>query len=160
MSVSILIRVYLLPFHFHFLVNYNLTGLTLKNLNGKTTSHSQRKRGVVWILRCKTNLVSWLADSCCGGRRPADPAIETIISKLVEAAGLLDTLIVLFVREGKRGGGGRVEMEPQSTYIHRAPQCMSPRRNWDSPNPSPASECALPPPGPKGGGDKELYLYT
>ncbi len=27
---------------------------------------------------------------------------------------------------------------------------MSPRRNWDSPNPSPASECA-PPPGPKGG---------
>ncbi len=30
---------------------------------------------------------------------------------------------------------------------------MSPRRNWDSPNPSPASECALPPPPkPKGGG--------
>ncbi len=28
---------------------------------------------------------------------------------------------------------------------------MSPRRNWDSPNPSPASECA-PPPGLKGGG--------
>jgi hypothetical protein len=28
---------------------------------------------------------------------------------------------------------------------------MSPRRNWDSPNPSPASECALPP-GQKGGG--------
>ncbi len=28
---------------------------------------------------------------------------------------------------------------------------MYPRRNWDSPNPSPASECALPP-GPKGGG--------
>ncbi len=23
---------------------------------------------------------------------------------------------------------------------------MSPHRNWDSPNPSPASECALPPP--------------
>jgi hypothetical protein len=36
--------------------------------------------------------------------------------------------------------------------IYRAPQCMSPRRNWDSPKPSPASECALPPPGPKGGG--------
>ncbi len=35
--------------------------------------------------------------------------------------------------------------------IYRAPQCMSPRRKWDSPNPSPASECALPP-GPKGGG--------
>ncbi len=28
---------------------------------------------------------------------------------------------------------------------------MSPRRNWDSPNPSPANECALPP-VPKGGG--------
>ncbi len=28
---------------------------------------------------------------------------------------------------------------------------MSLRRNWDSPNPSPASECALPP-GPKGVG--------
>ncbi len=27
---------------------------------------------------------------------------------------------------------------------------MSPRRNWDSPNPSPASECTLLPPGPKG----------
>ncbi len=40
---------------------------------------------------------------------------------------------------------------PQSTYIYRAPQCMSPRRNWDSPNPFAASECALPP-GPKGGG--------
>jgi hypothetical protein len=25
---------------------------------------------------------------------------------------------------------------------------MSPHRNWDSPNPSPASECALPPPPP------------
>ena len=29
---------------------------------------------------------------------------------------------------------------------------MSPRRNWDSPNPSPASECALPP-RTKGGGE-------
>ncbi len=28
---------------------------------------------------------------------------------------------------------------------------MSPRRNWDSPTPLTASECALPP-GPKGGG--------
>ncbi len=33
----------------------------------------------------------------------ADPAIETIISKLVEATGLLDTLIVLFVRDGREG---------------------------------------------------------
>ncbi len=40
---------------------------------------------------------------------------------------------------------------PQSTYIYRAPQCMSPRRNWDSPTPLAAGECSLPP-GPKGGG--------
>jgi hypothetical protein len=40
--------------------------------------------------------------------------------------------------------------EPQSTYIHRVTQCMSPRRNWDSPTPSLASEGA-PPPGTKGG---------
>jgi hypothetical protein len=48
------------------------------------------------------------------------------------------------VQKGKAG-------KAQSTYIYRAPQCMSPRRNWDSPNPFAASECALPP-GPKGGG--------
>jgi hypothetical protein len=36
-------------------------------------------------------------------------------------------------------------------YTECLPQCMSPRRNWDSPNPSFASECA-PPPGSKGGG--------
>ncbi len=42
-------------------------------------------------------------------------------------------------------------MPPQSTYIYRAPQCMSPRWNWDSPTPLASSECALPP-GPKGGG--------
>ncbi len=29
-------------------------------------------------------------------------------------------------------------------YIPRVPQCLSPRRNWDSPNLSPASECAPP----------------
>jgi hypothetical protein len=40
--------------------------------------------------------------------------------------------------------------KPQSTYIYRVPQCMSPRRNWDSPTPSLASECA-PPPQAKGG---------
>jgi hypothetical protein len=40
---------------------------------------------------------------------------------------------------------------PQSTYIYRAPQCMSPRWNWDSPTPLAASEYALPP-GAKGGG--------
>jgi hypothetical protein len=42
-------------------------------------------------------------------------------------------------------------LAPQSTYIYRAPQCMSPRWNWDSPTPLAASECAHPP-GPKGGG--------
>ncbi len=36
-------------------------------------------------------------------------------------------------------------------YIQSTAQCMSPRRNWGSPNPSPASECA-PPPQPKGKG--------
>jgi hypothetical protein len=34
--------------------------------------------------------------------------------------------------------------------MYRVPQCMSPRRNWDPPTPSPASQCA-PPPEPKGG---------
>ncbi len=38
----------------------------------------------------------------------------------------------------------------QSTYIYRV-QCMSPRRNWDSPTPYLASECT-PPPGAKTGG--------
>ncbi len=32
----------------------------------------------------------------------------------------------------------------QSTYIPRVPQCLSPRPNWDSPTPSPASDCASP----------------
>ncbi len=39
---------------------------------------------------------------------------------------------------------------PQSAYINRVPQCMSLRRNWDSPNPSLASECA-PSPGTRRG---------
>jgi hypothetical protein len=43
--------------------------------------------------------------------------------------------------------------EEQSTYIQRVPQCMSPRRNWDSPNPSLASECA-PPPRIRGAGEE------
>jgi hypothetical protein len=34
---------------------------------------------------------------------------------------------------------------------------MSPRRNWDTPNPCPASECALPP-GPKGEGHTRLLV--
>jgi hypothetical protein len=35
--------------------------------------------------------------------------------------------------------------------VYRVQQCMSSRRNWDSPTPSLASECS-PPPGTKGGG--------
>jgi hypothetical protein len=38
----------------------------------------------------------------------------------------------------------RIFCYAQSTYIYRAPQCMSPRWNWDSPTPLAASECALP----------------
>jgi hypothetical protein len=37
--------------------------------------------------------------------------------------------------------------------IHREPQCKYPRRNWDPPKPSLASECA-PPPGTKRGGGR------
>jgi hypothetical protein len=44
------------------------------------------------------------------------------------------------------------ERGAQSTYIYRAPQCMSPRWNWDSPTPLAASECALPPDQRVGGG--------
>jgi len=40
------------------------------------------------------------------------------------------------------GSGFRFATLPQSTYMYRVPQCMSPRQNWDSPNPSLASECA------------------
>ncbi len=35
---------------------------------------------------------------------------------------------------------------------------MSPRRNWDSPNPSPASACTLPPPHQRVGGHTRLRL--
>ncbi len=47
-----------------------------------------------------------------------------------------------------------VHSSAQSTYIYRAPQCMSPRWNWDSPTPFAASECALPPDQRVGGGGK------
>ncbi len=46
--------------------------------------------------------------------------------------------------EGDKG------VRPQSTYIYRAPQYVSPCWNWDSPTPLAASECALP--RTKGGG--------
>jgi hypothetical protein len=35
---------------------------------------------------------------------------------------------------------------------------MSPRRNWDSPNPTLASECVPLPPGTKGGGHTRLRV--
>jgi hypothetical protein len=35
-----------------------------------------------------------------------------------------------------------LQVRAQRTNIDRVPQCMSPRRNWDSPSPSLASECA------------------
>ncbi len=35
-------------------------------------------------------------------------------------------------------------------YIPKVPKCLSPRPNWERPNPSPTSECV--PPGTKGGG--------
>ncbi len=46
---------------------------------------------------------------------------------------------------------------PSTKYIctSRVPQCLSPRWNWDSPTPSPASKCA--PPESRGGGG---YLHT
>ncbi len=37
---------------------------------------------------------------------------------------------------------------PQSTYMPRVPQCMSPRPNWDPPTPLPQASL---PPGTKGG---------
>jgi hypothetical protein len=40
----------------------------------------------------------------------------------------------------------------QSTHIYRVPQCMSLRRNWDSPTPSFASECTPSPRNQRGGG--------
>jgi hypothetical protein len=39
----------------------------------------------------------------------------------------------------------------QSTHIPREPQCLSPCPNWDSPTPSPPSECVPLPPGTIGG---------
>ncbi len=50
------------------------------------------------------------------------------------------------------GRHGWHDMWPQNTYIYRVPQCMSPRRNWDSPTPSRASEWVPLPPEPGGGG--------
>jgi hypothetical protein len=49
----------------------------------------------------------------------ADPAIETIISKLVEAAGLLDTLIVLFVTGEREGREGRDGTQSEGCTEHR-----------------------------------------
>jgi hypothetical protein len=46
---------------------------------------------------------------------------------------------------------GNVVTAVQQEHIYRVTKCMSPRRNWDSPTPSHASECA-PSPGTGGGG--------
>ncbi len=54
--------------------------------------------------------------------------------------------------ENRRGAPNclvRLFLKPQSTYIYRVPQFMSPRQNWDSPIPSLATECATYP-GTKG----------
>ncbi len=45
----------------------------------------------------------------------------------------------------------------QGTYLPRVPQCLSPRWNWDSPTPSPTSECT-PPPRTGGGGGMGTHL--
>jgi hypothetical protein len=47
------------------------------------------------------------------------------------------------------------DLSSQSTYKYRVPQCMSPRRNWDSPNPLPQESV---PPKPKGGGHSRLRV--
>jgi hypothetical protein len=44
-------------------------------------------------------------------------------------------------------------------WIQSIPQCMSPRRNWDSSNPSSASECAPRPFKPKSGGTAHSPAY-
>ncbi len=46
----------------------------------------------------------------------------------------------------------------QSTYIFRAPQCMSPRRNWDSPQPLSRKRVCPPPPDQRVGGHPRLRL--
>ncbi len=50
-----------------------------------------------------------------------------------------------------------LQVRAQSTNIYRVPQSISPRRNWDSPTPSLASECA-PSPEQKGGGHTRLRV--
>jgi hypothetical protein len=51
---------------------------------------------------------------------------------------------------GGGGPGGGIWLCWRQNTKYRVPQCMSPCRNWDSPTPSFASECA-PPPGTIGG---------
>jgi hypothetical protein len=47
---------------------------------------------------------------------------------------------------------------PQSTFIYRVPQCMSPRRNWDSPTPSLKGGGDTLFPVPRGGGQTRLLV--
>ncbi len=59
---------------------------------------------------------------------------------------------IIFRAEFKPGRGNVwTALLTPDAWQYRAPQCMSPRWNWDSPTPLPASDCAFPP-GPKGGG--------
>ncbi len=43
-----------------------------------------------------------------------------------------------------------------STYKYRVPQCMSPRRNWDSPTPLPQASVPFPPASSQPKGEGEL----
>jgi hypothetical protein len=71
---------------------------------------------------------------------------HAFVHVVIEIVMSIKSLMALHIRWLLYG-----EFYAQSTYIYRVPQCMSPRRNRDSPTPSLASECA-PPPGPKRGG--------
>ncbi len=53
----------------------------------------------------------------------------------------------LWIEDENCGGGGwlRGQALPQSTYIYRAPQWMSPCRNWNSPTPLAAASVPSPP---------------
>ncbi len=46
----------------------------------------------------------------------------------------------------------------QSTYVPRVPQCLSPRRNWDSPTPLPLANVSAPPPRPPTGNKEWEFI--
>ncbi len=49
---------------------------------------------------------------------------------------------------GRSRIGNSCGLTTKYIYIPRVPQCLSPRRNWGSANPSPASECVPTSPHP------------